>query len=454
MPRHSTYKLVSAPIILGLLACSSQAPGTQPSGSTESGAGTVAPSTAGTSGGARAQAGTSGQPASGGVTGSTPPSTVGTSGGSGATTAPAANAGAGGAAVAEGAAGSDAAGAAGSGDAAGAGGAVAAAAGAGGAANGAEDPSAMCVAGLKKLCGMREMSGCSSVETVDIGDLIKKVEIPLGPYGAIMEQNLGKGFEIPVASGEASCDTIAASFGEPADVTAEVADLRDVDLELYTVYRPACMREGESYPVITWGNGTCGQTEGYGSLLRYVASYGYIVVAANSRYTGGNGAMTKALDLAESLNADESSVYYKRLDLEKIGAMGHSQGGMATITAASDARIDSLIIWNGGSDASKPFLAVSGDYDIGNPTAAGLGRSVEGSSQPSAWLFYHMVPQTGAVSGHLTLMNQPERVVEMTVAWWDYQLKADMTARDFFVGDSCGLCGKDAEYEYGVNNLP
>lgn len=301
---------------------------------------------------------------------------------------------------------------------------------------------------------MREMAGCSSVETVDIGDLIKATEIPLGPYGAIMEQNVGQGFEIPVASGEAQCDTIAAAFGEPANVTAEVADLRDVDLKLYTVYRPACMLEGETYPVITWGNGTCGQTEGYGSLLRYVASHGYVVFAANSRYTGGNGAMTKALDFAEAANADESSVYYKRLDLEKIGAMGHSQGGMATITAASDPRIDSVIIWNGGSDAVKPFLAVSGDYDIGNPTAAGLKGSVERSSQPSAWLFYHMVPQTGSVSGHLTLMNQPERVVEVTVAWWDYQLKGDMKARDFFVGDSCGLCNRDAEFEYGANKLP
>jgi hypothetical protein len=134
--------------------------------------------------------------------------------------------------------------------------------------------------------------------------------------------------------------------------------------------------------------------------------------------------------------------------------MGHSQGGMATITAASDPRIDSLIIWNGGSDAVKPFLAVSGDTDIGSPTAAGLRASVEASSQPSAWLFYHQVPQTGSVSGHLTLMNQPERVVEITVAWWDYQLKGDMAARSFFVGDNCGLCDKDAEYEYGANKLP
>jgi Chlorophyllase enzyme len=316
-----------------------------------------------------------------------------------------------------------------------------------------EDPIASCVSGLKTRCGMREKAACSSVETVKVLDLVTAVEIPLGPYGAIMDQNVGQGFEVPTASGEANCDAVAASFGEPEETTANIADLRDVDLELYTVYRPACMREGETYPVITWGNGTCGQTEGYGSLLRYVASYGYVVFASNSRYTGNNGAMTKALDFAEAANADEASIYFRRLDLEKIGAMGHSQGGGATITAASDPRIDSLIIWNGGSDASKPFLAVSGDYDIGSPTAESLARAVEGSSQPSAWLFYHKVPMTGSVSGHLTLMIQPERVVEPTVAWWDYMLKGDMKARDFFVGDSCGLCNKAEDFEYGPNGL-
>jgi hypothetical protein len=452
MLKPSNYKLVSTPIILWMLACSSQEPGSQtPAAEGSAGTTTPSPTTTAGSSGARATSGTSG------TSGSSTTTAPGRSA-AGTGAAPAASADNGAASAAAGSGTSAAAGsgseAAGSGGNAEAAAGATAAAGTGAAGSGAEDPTAACKAMLKAHCGMREMAACSSVDTVDIGELVKATEIPLGPYGAIMEQNVGKGFEIPENSGEASCPMTAALFGEPADVTMNVADLKDVDLKLYTMYRPACMREGETYPVITWGNGTCGQTEGYGPLLRYVASYGYVVVAANSRYTGGNGAMTKALDFVETLNVDESSIYYKRLDLEKIGAMGHSQGGMATITAARDPRIDSLIIWNGGSDAVKPFLAVSGDYDIGNPTASGLKGSVEGSSQPSAWLFYHKVPQTGAVSGHLTLMNEPQRVVEMTVAWWDYQLKGSMTARDFFVGDSCGLCGKDADFEYGVNNLP
>jgi hypothetical protein len=322
-----------------------------------------------------------------------------------------------------------------------------------GASGNAEDPSAACVAGLKKLCEMHETAGCSSVNTVDVGTLVKAVEIPLGPYGAIMETNVGKGFEVPEASGEADCASVAASFGEPANTTANILDLKGSDLKLYTVYRPACMREGETYPVITWGNGTCGQTEGYGSLLRYVASYGYVVFASNSRYTGNNRAMNKALDFAEAANADEKSVYYKRLDLENIGAMGHSQGGGATVSAADDARIDSLIIWNAGASGPKPFFTISGDADITGLSPASMARSVDGSSQPSAWMYYHKIPMTGSVSGHLTLMIQPERVVEATVAWWDLMLKKDAKAKEFFVGASCKLCGKKDEFEFGQHGL-
>jgi pimeloyl-ACP methyl ester carboxylesterase len=213
------------------------------------------------------------------------------------------------------------------------------------------------------------------------------------------------------------------------------------------------MNEGEKYPVITWGNGTCGQSESYGALLRYVASYGYVVFSSNSRYTGANGAMTKALDFAAAANKDSTSVYYNRLDMTKIGAMGHSQGGMATVTAASDARISSLIIWNAATSASKPFLSVSGDNDITGFTPASMARDINASAQPSAWLYYHKVPKTGSVSGHLTLMIQPERVVEPARAWWDYMLKGDTKARDYFIGTSCGLCGKKDDYEFGEKGL-
>jgi hypothetical protein len=51
-------------------------------------------------------------------------------------------------------------------------------------------------------------------------------------------------------------------------------------------------------------------------------------------------------------------------------------------------------------------------------------------------------------------MEQPDRVVGMTVAWWQYQLKGDPTAKSMFVGPDCVLCETDGgEYEYGHNSL-
>lgn len=274
-----------------------------------------------------------------------------------------------------------------------------------------------------------------------------------GPYGAIFEYNVGQGFEVPKSASdtEAGCITFGSLFGEDPTQTAELMDLRDLDLTLYTVYRPYNWVEGETYPVITWGNGTCAQPNGYRSLLMYVASYGYVVFAANSRYTGSNGAMTRALDFAEAANADPNSQYYQKLDLTKIGAMGHSQGAGATATAASDSRIKTVILFNGNSRASKPFLAVSGDNDIAGPIS-GFRSSVQ-AAPPSAFIWYHQVPITGSASGHLTLMLQPERVVEATVAWFDMRLRGDETARGMFVGPSCGLCNHDAEFEFGQNGL-
>jgi hypothetical protein len=281
------------------------------------------------------------------------------------------------------------------------------------------------------------------------------VEVQMGPYGAATERNIGKGFEIPVDPNDtaAGCQLFASTFGEDPNQTNDLLDLKDTDLTLYTVYRPALWKMGEKYPLITWGNGTCAQPEGYGTLLRYIASYGFIVVAANSRYVGGNSAMIKALDFMFAANGDSKSPYYQRIDTDHVGAAGHSQGGQATASAASDSRIKVIMIFNAGDTAVKPYLATSGDMDITGYTGPQMKADVQGQSQPGAFIYYHMVSGMGPLRGHLTLMMQPERVVEPTVAWFKYMLLGDTASRDYFVGTSCKLCGMDASFEYGQKGL-
>lgn len=109
------------------------------------------------------------------------------------------------------------------------------------------------------------------------------------------------------------------------------------------------------------GNGACAQPKGYGALLRLIASHGLFIVAANSREVGSGSERRRGIDFADVANADPTSPCYGHLALTKVRVMGHSQeGGVGTAAAASDPRVDAAILYNGGSNAVQPFLAISG----------------------------------------------------------------------------------------------
>jgi Chlorophyllase enzyme len=297
--------------------------------------------------------------------------------------------------------------------------------------------------------------------------------IQLGPYGAVLDPNVGKGFENTVPSSDtgtqpsAACQSFANLFMESAGLTSLLLTTTmngvTIDFSLYSVYRPAVWPSGP-VPVITWGNGTCAQPEGYGALLRFVASYGYFVVAANERQVGtanttGTGSaqpMLRALDYAAAANMDSTSPYYQKLDMTKVGAMGHSQGGSATVTAASDSRIKDIIIFNAADSASKPFLAISGDMDITGFSAAGMAMAANSATVPGAYLFYHNPTgaSADALKGHLVLMLAPERVTGATTAWWEMMFRSDAASKaQFLPASTCGLCTDTTDYAYGANSM-
>jgi hypothetical protein len=316
------------------------------------------------------------------------------------------------------------------------------------------------------ICKSADITPCSSF-TTPTGTTIQ-----LGPYGAQMDVNVGKGFENTVPSSDqgtqpsATCQSFANLFMENAGLTTELLTTTmngiTVDFSLYSAYRPAVW-PSTPVPVITWGNGTCAQPEGYGALLRYVASYGYFVIAANERQVGtanttGTGSaqpMLRALDYAAAANMDSTSPYYKKLDLTKVGAMGHSQGGSATVTAASDSRIKDIIIFNGGDTAVKPYLAISGDMDVTGYSAAGMAMAANSATVPAAYLYYHNPAgaSADAIKGHLVLMLTPERVTGPTVAWWNWMFNGDATGKaQFLPASTCGLCTDTTDYAYGTNS--
>ncbi len=328
-----------------------------------------------------------------------------------------------------------------------------------------------CVASLIPLCKTSEMdtaaklqASCKATEYVSIpltaGGAYGPITVAAGPYGAKIDWNQGAGtaYVNPVNTGEIICNpTGIDTFHEPTSVTADLKNTRGLDASLYTVFRPACMKAGEKYPIITWANGTCGYTHGYAILLGTIASYGFVVVASNSTWTATaptNAVQLRALDYVKALNEDPTSVLYQRLDLARVGAMGHSQGASATVAAAKDARVKAVMLWNAGTSSDKPFVDISGDHDVGAPTISSVKTATDNATMPGAWVYYHQVLETGGTyTGHLVLMEQPDRVWPLPVAWWRWQLLGDLEAKKVFVGADCGLCNHASDVEFGLNSL-
>ena len=329
---------------------------------------------------------------------------------------------------------------------------------------------ATCYAQVKEHCRSKDTDTaekmeipCKEVELLSIpltdGSMYGPKTMKAGPYGGKIDWNQGKDTEFvnPVNGSETVCiPTGIESFMEPQVNNLEIENLRDVDFSLYTIFRPACMKPGEKYPLVTWANGTCGEIAGYATLLSTLASYGYVVIASNSTWTATaptNMVQKRAIDYAEALNKDEKSILFGRIDLDHVGAAGHSQGAMATANVDGDSRVDAVIFWNAGNSNEKPFLNVSGERDVFPSTPQSMADGVNAATQPGAWVYHHKVLQTGGRStGHLVLMEQPERVDELNRAWWDWQLKGDENAKKKFVGDNCTFCSMKDEFEYGHND--
>src|SRR2546430_12465032 len=115
-----------------------------------------------------------------------------------------------------------------------------------------------CLASVQPNCVVSDMNTaekmgtpCASVTLIPIpltaGGNYGPMTIPGGPYGAKIMWNQGAGTEFvnPINSSESICPTIGVqSFREPASVNAEILNLRSIDQSIYTIFRPACMKDG------------------------------------------------------------------------------------------------------------------------------------------------------------------------------------------------------------------
>jgi dienelactone hydrolase len=126
---------------------------------------------------------------------------------------------------------------------------------------------------------------------------------------------------------------------------------------------PACGRDGCALVVLAHGFG--GRTSRFDAIARSLAAVGYIVAAPSfpltNQDTPGNhlnglndvvqqpGDISVVIDEILHANEEPDDALYRRVDGERIGAVGHSLGGSTVIAATrssccTDARIDAALL--------------------------------------------------------------------------------------------------------------
>ena len=138
--------------------------------------------------------------------------------------------------------------------------------------------------------------------------------------------------------------SIAAAAGNPVETTYTAAGpyatttgtVQDGSAT-YDVFRPSSYAAlGFQSPIITWGNGTNATPDMYSTLLGHFASYGFTVIASTLTNTGSGNEIDAAAHYLVTQNGTAGSVFQGNLDVNRVAAVGHSQGAGGAIRAATN----------------------------------------------------------------------------------------------------------------------
>ncbi|MGW3964581.1 poly(ethylene terephthalate) hydrolase family protein [Amycolatopsis sp. NPDC005003] len=234
----------------------------------------------------------------------------------------------------------------------------------------------------------------------------------------------------------------------------------------YTVYRPADLdRVRGRLPVVVFGNGACRHTSNDEllTLETLLAAHGFVVVAVggfDEPALTENGSpvpavITDAITWAERENGRRGSALRDRLDPRRIGVAGHSCGGLEALVAGADPRVKSVLSLDSGFFADGTFgygrerlrnlhtpvlFADGGPSDV---AYANSGENYDLVTVPAVRATNAAAGHTGFVYGQRDGSPDPsvrEEAVRVLVAWFDFTLNGNRTARGYLVGAGCGLC--------------
>jgi hypothetical protein len=254
----------------------------------------------------------------------------------------------------------------------------------------------------------------------------------------------------------------------------------------YDIWYPTPLgNNGFKHPILTWANGTNAVTSQYNYLLTHLASWGFVVIATEDKATGPGQTVLDAANYLVARNGDPASMFFHKLDVSNIGALGHSQGAGGAINA--------MIKSMGSIKTSLPIELPSHAWCTGNcidtsTLGAGSIFFVDGSLDPispptqppgtsglqSIAAFYGATPAAipkvkGTLIGpsHNDVTGQPDCAsavppclvgaygyIGYPTAWLMYRLQNDNYAHGAFVAGSGEMFSQPLNWQDVASNIP
>lgn len=111
---------------------------------------------------------------------------------------------------------------------------------------------------------------------------------------------------------------------------------KDEKIKSHDIYYPTLLKTSQKkWPLVVIANGTGTPARKYKAVFRHLASWGFIVVGNQEEWAWEGKSASKSQEVVINESRNPQSPLYKKVDIERIGLVGHSQGGMAVYTAAS-----------------------------------------------------------------------------------------------------------------------
>lgn len=230
----------------------------------------------------------------------------------------------------------------------------------------------------------------------------------------------------------------------------------------FRIWYPSEMGNGaKTYPLIVVANGSNTPALTYQPYFERLASWGFVVIGNDDKQNGTGDTTSETLDYMISLNKDTNSIFCGRIDEDKIGIAGYSQGGAAAIRAVTEFENSDKYkaIFTGSAAYALLAKNMGWEYDILKVTISYFMTGGTGASDDSGKYgddeFAGVAPLFSLKDNYNGMRGDIEKLharvtgaehFEMQLrtdgymtAWMLYHLYGDEEAAKAFVGDEAEI---------------